>query len=99
SPRGGAPPWMPGTSRAGSSGGSRGRHRRALVLLLLEAPVLRRPEALEIGDHVRDRFVAQLVFEGRHRQLRRLVERVAQAVADDLRELRVAVAPGVAAVV
>jgi hypothetical protein len=75
------------------------RHGRAPVLLLLETPLLRRPQALEIGDHGRDLLIAELVPEGRHGQFRGLVEGVALALADDLGQLRVRVTPGVAAVV
>src|SRR5581483_7546806 len=70
-----------------------------LVLLFLEAPVLRRPQAFEVLDHRRDLLIAQPALKGRHRQLRRLVERIAHPVADDGGELRVAVPPGMAAVV
>ena len=51
------------------------------------------------GDQIGDILIAQAVLKGRHRQLRSLVERVAHAITDDLRELRIGVPPSVAAVV
>jgi len=57
------------------------------------------PEALEVGDHGIDLVVVQSIAERRHRKLRRPVEWVSLAVADDLSQLVVAMPPGVAAVV
>jgi len=80
--------------------GRRHRDWRPAVLLFLELSVFSGPQTLEVGDHVTDLLIAQLVrLKGRHGQLGCLVELIAQPTADDFRELRVGVPPGVARVI
>src|SRR5712691_12835027 len=78
--------------------GRRHLHGRLQVLLLLKLPVLERPEAFEEGDHVGDVLIAELAVERRHGQLGCFVEWIAQAIADDHRQLLVGMAPGMARV-
>src|SRR6266581_3443763 len=79
------------------------RHPRGGCLdagpLLLVAPVLVGPQALEIRNHCSHLFLVKLVAKRRHREVRRFVERISPAVVDDLRKLRIPVTPGMSGVI